>query len=118
MFERIKNYNDLKTLFNTNDKIFNTYSYLKCCSRYGEGGRLIITPSIEASKDLFIRFQQENKVGSFIRNGNTFKISIGAEEILIYDIEYLQTHHLDGIRFKSIDFMEWSYGRKNKSETI
>ena len=29
MFENIKNYNDLKTLFNTNDKTFNTYSYLK-----------------------------------------------------------------------------------------
>ena len=38
-------------------------------------------------------FQQENKVGSFMRNGDTFKISIGAEEILIYDIEYLKTHH-------------------------
>lgn len=118
MFENIKNYNDLRTLFNISDKIFDIYSYLKCCSRYGEGSRLIITPNIEASKDLFIRFQQENKVGSFIRNGNTFKISIGSEEILIYDIGYLQTHHLDGIRFKSINFMEWYYGRKNKSKTI
>ena len=111
MFENIKNYNDLRTLFNISDNIFDIYSYLKCCSRYGEGSRLIITPNIEASKDLFIRFQQENKAGSFIRNGNTFKISIGSEEILIY----LKTHHLDGLRFKSINFMEWYYGRKNKS---
>ncbi len=106
MFENIKNYNDLKTLFNVNDDIFNIYNYLKCCSRYGDGSRLIITPNKEASKDVFIRFQQENKVGSFMRNGNTFKISIGAEEILIYDIEHLKTHHLDGLRFKSINFME------------
>ena len=76
MFENIKNYNDLKTLFNVNDDIFNIYNYLKCCSRYGDGSRLIITPNKEASKDVFIRFQQENKVGSFMRNGNTFKISI------------------------------------------
>ena len=73
MFESIKNYNDLKTLFNTSDKVFDIYGYLRCCSRYGEGEHLIITPSIEASKKLFVKFQQENKIGSFIRNRNIFK---------------------------------------------
>ena len=106
MFESIKNYNDLKTLFNTSDKVFDIYGYLRCCSRYGEGENLIITPSIEASKKLFVKFQQENKIGSFIRKRNIFKISIGVEKILIYDIDYLQTHRLDGLRFKSINFME------------
>ena len=114
MFKSIKNYNDLKALFNTSDKVFDTYGYLRCCSRYGEGDHLIITPSIEASKNVFVKFQQENKIGSFIRNGNIFKISIGVEKIFIYDIDYLQTHHLDGLRFKSINFMEWYYGRRNK----
>lgn len=106
MFEKIKNYNDLKKLFNISDKIFDTYSYLKCCSKYGEGSRLIITPSLEVSQDLFIIFQQDNQVAHERRNEDTFKISIGDEEILICDIEYLQTHHLDGHRFKSINFME------------
>lgn len=106
MFKSIKNYNDLKALFNTSDKVFDIYGYLRYCSRYGEGDHLIITPSIEASKNVFVKFQQENKIGSFIRNGNIFKISIGVEKIFIYDIDYLQTHHLDGLRFKSINFME------------
>lgn len=112
MFESIKNYNDLKALFNTSDKVFDIYGYLRCCSAYGEGEHLIITPSIEASQKVFVKFQQENKIGSFIRNGSTFKISIGVEKILIYDINHLQTHHLDGLRFKSINFMEWYYGKK------
>lgn len=106
MYEKIKKYHDLKNLFSISEDIFDIYSNLKCRSIYGNGSRLIITPTIESSKDIFIKFQQENKVGSFEKIGNIFKIIINDEEILIYDIEYLLTHHLDGRRFKSINFME------------
>lgn len=111
MFNRIKLFKDLKTLYQADDKILDLYNFLKCVTRYGEGDTLIITPTQEASKRVFKDMLSDfnNYIAArYVRDGKGYEFVFkDNERIIIQDIGYLlNCRHHDGLRFKEVRFME------------
>lgn len=112
MFQKIKAYNDLKTLFNIDQETYELYYFLKAHkgSYNNYDVNLIITPSTKASKKVFEELKPKFEsaiVKRCVKDGNAYEFLYEKERIIIQDIGYiLSLKHFDGMRFKSIVFME------------
>lgn len=111
MFNEIKLFKDLKTLYQADDKILDLYKFLKYVTIYGDGYTLIITPTPETSKRVFKDMLSDfnNYIAArYVRDGKGYEfIFKNNERIIIQDIGYLlKCRHYDGLRFKEVRFME------------
>ena len=111
MFNKIKLFKDLKTLYQADNKILDLYSFLKCVTRYGEGDTLIITPTPETSKRVFKDMLSDFSnyiVARYVRNDKGYEFVFkDNERIIIQDIGYLlNCRQYGGLRFKEVRFME------------
>ena len=106
-------YNELKALFNPNNNIQYLCDWLKSNIDEKQGFiRLIITPSSHVSKKVFkdILLKEQSfdfEIARHVRDGNGYEFILSnSERVVIQDISYLLSHTRDGIKFKSIDFVE------------